>query len=218
VLDQTATQEVPGSRLLRRSFRKTFPPAVRGEGAYLWDSQGKQYLDFSGSAGVNFIGHGVGEIVSAMTEQARSLEFADPSRFTTAIADEYAEELLAFAGEGFFGGAVYFSSGGSEAVETALKLARQYQVEIGNSERFAVISRSQSYHGATVGTMAVSGNKQRREMYRPMLREFATVNAPYCYRCAHDSNDDCSNCAKEYAAEVERAIVLSCDKAGAVVL
>src|SRR5438445_27416 len=104
-------QDSPGSALLRRSFRKTFPPAVRGAGAYLWDAQGKQYLDFSGSAAVNFIGHGVSEITAAMTEQARSVEFVHGSQFTTPVAEQYASELLAFAGEHFRGGAVYFCSG-----------------------------------------------------------------------------------------------------------
>ena len=136
---QTAVENSPSSALLRRSFRKTFPPAVRGDGVYLWDAQGKRYLDFSGSAAVNFIGHGVAEIVAAMTSQAASLEFVHGSQFTTPIAEEYAHKLLDFAGEGFRGGAVYFTSGGSEAIETALKLARQYQVEIGQTERSQTI-------------------------------------------------------------------------------
>src|SRR5713101_9916282 len=114
---QAATQDSAGSALLRRSFSKLFPPAVRGEGACLWDARGKQYLDFSGSAAVNFVGHGVSEIVSAMTEQARQLEFVHSSQFTTPVAEEYAAELLAFAGESFRGGAIYFTSGGSEAIE-----------------------------------------------------------------------------------------------------
>jgi adenosylmethionine-8-amino-7-oxononanoate aminotransferase len=204
--------------LLRRSFRKTFPPAVRGQGAYLWDAQGKQYLDFSGSAAVNFIGHGVGEIVEAMTEQARSLEFVHGSQFTTPIAEEYASELLEFAGENFRGGSVYFCSGGSEAIETALKLARQYQVEIGNFGRSQIISRDQSYHGATLGAVAVSRNKRRREIYRPMVREFATVSAPYCYRCAYDCTDGCYNCGQEYALEIEAAIAAADRRVAAVIL
>lgn len=215
---QAATQELPGSALLRRSFRKSFPPAVRGEGAYLWDTQGKRYLDFSGSAAVNFVGHGVREIVAAMTEQAGSLEFVHGSQFTTPIAEQYADELLAFAGEDYRGGAVYFCSGGSEAVETALKLARQYQVEIGERDRSQIISRNQSYHGATLGAIAVSRNKQRREIYRPMLREFATVAAPYCYRCVHDCSDGCFNCGQEYAAEVEQAIAGADGMIAAVIL
>lgn len=215
---QAARQDSSGSALLRRSFRKTFPPAVRGVGAYLWDAHGKQYLDFSGSAAVNFIGHGVSEIVAAMTEQARSLEFVHGSQFTTPVAEQYATELLAFAGEHFKGGAVYFCSGGSEAVETALKLARQYQVEIGNYHRSQIISRNQSYHGATLGAVAISRNKRRREIYRPMLREFSTVDTPYCYRCVHDCTDGCFDCGQKYAAEVEQAIAENNGQLAAVIL
>jgi adenosylmethionine-8-amino-7-oxononanoate aminotransferase len=215
---QAARQDSPGSALLRRSFRKTFPPAVRGAGAYLWDAQGKQYLDFSGSAAVNFIGHGVAEIVAAMTEQARSLEFVHGSQFTTPVAEQYASELLAFAGENFQDGAVYFCCGGSEAVETALKLARQYQVEIGADRRSQIISRNQSYHGSTLGAVAISRNKRRREIYRPMLREFSTVEAPYCYRCVHDCTDGCFDCGQEYAAEIEQAILENDGEVAAVIL
>jgi adenosylmethionine-8-amino-7-oxononanoate aminotransferase len=218
VIQQAAIQRSPGSALLRRSFRKTFPPAVRGEGAYLWDLQDKQYLDFSGSAAVNFIGHGVAEIVSAMTEQARALEFVHGSQFTTPIAEQYASELLDFAGPNFRGGAVYFTCGGSEAIESALKLARQYQVEVGNFGRSHIISREQSYHGATLGAVAVSGNKRRREIYRPMVREFAMVSTPYCYRCAYDCKDGCYNCGQEYALEVEAAIAAAEGKVAAMIL
>jgi adenosylmethionine-8-amino-7-oxononanoate aminotransferase len=213
----TATNS-ESSALLRRSFRKTFPPAVRGEGACLWDARGKQYLDFSGSAAVNFIGHGVPEIVDAMTEQARQLEFVHSSQFTTPVAEQYAAELLGFAGENFHGGAVYFTSGGSEAIEAALKLARQYQVEVGQVERSQIISRNQSYHGSTLGAVAVSRNPRRREIYRPMIREFAAVGAPYCYRCAYDCTDGCVNCGQQYAAEVEQAIFDSQGKVAAVIL
>jgi adenosylmethionine-8-amino-7-oxononanoate aminotransferase len=194
------------SAVLRRSFRKTFPPAVRGEGVYLWDARGKRYLDFSGSAAVNFIGHGVVEIAAAMAAQAKRLEFVHSSQFTTPVAEEYALELLDFAGKNFAGGCVYFTCGGSESVETALKLARQYQVEIGQTGRYQVISRGQSYHGSTLGASSVSGNKRRREIYRPMVREFAHVGFPYCYRCAFDCTDSCRACGQEYATELEQAI------------
>jgi adenosylmethionine-8-amino-7-oxononanoate aminotransferase len=194
------------SSVFRRSFRKTFPSAVRCEGAYVWDTAGKRYLDFSGSAAVNLIGHGVPEITSAMTQQAAQLEFVHTSQFTTPVAEDYARELLDFAGENFHGGAVYFTCGGSESVETALKLARQYQVEIGQTKRYQVLSRSQSYHGSTLGALSVSGNKRRREIYLPMVREFAHIGIPYCYRCHYDCTDGCRNCGQEYAAELERAI------------
>jgi len=194
------------SVLLRRSFRKAFPPAVGGEGVYLWDARGKRYLDFSGSAAVNFIGHGVTEIVAAMTSQARQIEFVHSSQFTTPVAEEYARDLLDFAGGNFAGGSVYFTCGGSEAIETALKLARQYQVEIGQTKRHRVLSRGQSYHGSTLGALAVSGNKRRREIYRPMMPEFTPVAFPYCYRCAYDCTDGCRNCGQEYALALEDAI------------
>ena len=170
---------------------------MRGEGVYLWDARGKRYLDFSGSAAVNFIGHGVAEIAVAMAAQAKQVEFVHSSQFTTPVAEEYAAELIDFAGKNFEGGCVYFTCGGSESVETALKLARQYQVEIGQSKRHRVISRGQSYHGSTLGALSVSGNKRRREMYLPMLREFAHIAFPYCYRCAFDCTDGCRNCGQD---------------------
>ena len=204
--DPVAAQNSVRSSVFRRSFRKSFPSAVRGEGVYLLDTEGKRYLDFSGSAAVNLIGHGVPAIISAMMEQARQLEFVHTSQFTTPVAEDYARELLDFAGENFRGGAVYFTCGGSESVETALKLARQYQVEIGQTRRYQVLSRSQSYHGSTLGALSVSGNKRRREIYLPMVREFAHVGIPYCYRCDYDCKDGCRNCGQEYAAELERAI------------
>lgn len=194
------------SSVFRRSFRKEFPAAVRGECVYVWDSAGNKYLDLAGSAAVNLIGHGVPEIAVAMAEQAGKLEFVHTSQFTTPIAEEYAEELLAFAGKHFEGGAVYFTCGGSESVETALKLARQYQVEIGQSRRHQVLSRHQSYHGSTLGALSVSGNKRRREMYLPMVREFPHIGMPYCYRCEFDCTDSCRNCGQQYAAELKRAI------------
>jgi len=194
------------SSVFRRSFRKDFPTAVRGEGVYLWDAAGNRYLDLAGSAAVNLIGHGVPEISAAMGAQAAQLEFVHTSQFTTPVAEEYAKELLAFAGEHFRGGAVYFTSGGSESIETALKLARQYQVEIGQPNRHQILSRRQSYHGSTLGALSVSGNKRRRDIYLPMVREFPHIGMPYCYRCAFDCADGCRNCGQQNAAELQRAI------------
>ena len=191
---------------------------MRGEGVYLWDDAGNRYLDFSGSAAVNFIGHGVQAISAAMAEQAKKLEFVHTSQFTTPVAEEYARELLEFAGDGFRNGAVYFTCGGSEATETALKLARQYQVETGQRKRWQILSRDQSYHGSTLGALAVSGNKRRREMYLPMVRESAHIGFPYCYRCAYDCTDGCQNCGRAYANELERAIELSEDQAAAFIV
>jgi adenosylmethionine-8-amino-7-oxononanoate aminotransferase len=191
---------------------------VRGEGVFLWDSDGKKYLDLAGSAAVNFIGHGVKEIAAAMAAQAAHLEFAHSSQFTTPIAEQFADQLLRFAGEPFRGGSVYFTCGGSEAMETALKLARQYQLETGQPRRHQVLSRCQSYHGATLGALAVSGNQRRRDIYLPMLREFAHLSLPYPYRCSFDCRDGCTHCAPKYAAELERAIQAAQGEAAAFLL
>ena len=207
----------PRSAVLCRSFRRNFPAAVRGEGACIWDADGNKYLDLAGSAAVNLIGHGVQQISAAMAEQAAKLEFVHTSQFTTPVAEAYAEELLAFAGGHFQGGAVFFTSGGSEAIETALKLARQYQVEVGETSRYKILSREQSYHGSTLGALAVSGNKRRREMYLPMVREFAHVGMPYCYRCDFDCTDGCANCGQQYASELEHAITHSDGEAAAFI-
>jgi len=205
------------SSVLRRSFRKNFPAAVRGQGVYIWDSSGKKYLDLAGSAAVNFIGHGVPEISAAMAQQAAQLEFVHTSQFTTPVAEQYAQELLEFAGDHFRGGAVYFTCGGSESIETALKLARQYQVEIGQPGRYQVLSHQQSYHGSTLGALSVSGNRRRREIYLPMVREFTHIGMPYCYRCAFDCSDGCRNCGQQYAAELERAIEAASGAAAAFI-
>jgi adenosylmethionine-8-amino-7-oxononanoate aminotransferase len=206
VPDSSDSRVTSRSSVLRRSFRKSFPSAARGEGVFIWDTDGKRYLDFAGSAVVNLIGHGVAEVSAAITEQAAKLEFVHTSQFTTPVAEEYATELLKFAGDTFRGGAVYFTCGGSESIETALKLARQYQVEAGYPERYRIISRQQSYHGSTLGALAVSGNRRRREMYLPLVCEFEHVAMPYCYRCAYDCSDGCHNCGQQYALELERAI------------
>ena len=201
------------SAVLHRSLHKDYPVAVRGRGVYLWSDDGRRYLDFAGSATACFIGHGNEYVARAISEQARSLEFAHTSQFTTPIAELFAQELLEFAGESFRGGAVFFTSGGSESTETALKLARQYQVEIGKTQRYQIISRRQSYHGATLGALAVSGNLKRRQMYLPMVHEFVHVGMPYCYRCDYG----CDDCGRKYAEELERAIEITNDEAAAFI-
>ena len=201
------------SSLLLRSYRKHYPTAVRGEGAYLWDNEGNRYVDFSSSAVVSFVGHGLPEVAEAIGAQAKQLEFAHSSQFVSDVGELFARELLDFLGPAYRDAAVFFSSGGSEAVETAMKLARQYQVEIGRSSRTQIFSRKQSYHGATIGAMAVSGNLKRREIYLPMLREFLHVSTPYCYRCPYD----CLDCAGRYAAELEQALANHQDQVAAFI-
>jgi adenosylmethionine-8-amino-7-oxononanoate aminotransferase len=167
-----------------RSFLKSYPRAVRGEGCFVFTSEGRRYLDASGGAAVVTIGHGVEEVGRAMAEQASQLAYVHSSQFHTAAAEKLARRILALAPHGMRrGGRVFFTSGGSEATETALKLARQYWLERGDKNRWRVISRRQSYHGATLGALAVSGNMRRRDPFAPMISEWGHIPPCFCYRC-----------------------------------
>ncbi|HEX7286930.1 MAG TPA: aspartate aminotransferase family protein [Candidatus Angelobacter sp.] len=173
----------PHSSLFPRSFHKDYPGAVGGEGCWIWTANGRKYLDAAGQAAVVTIGHGVESVGKAMAEQAGRLAFAHTSQFHTSLAEELAERLLALAPKGMQSGRVYFTSGGSEATETAIKLARQFYLERGDPGRFRVISRKQSYHGSTLGAMAVSGNVARRAPYQPLLPEWGHLAPCFCARC-----------------------------------
>jgi adenosylmethionine-8-amino-7-oxononanoate aminotransferase len=167
-----------------RSFLKSYPRAVRGEGCFIFTSDGRRYLDASGGAAVVTIGHGVEEVARAMAEQASQLAYVHSSQFHTGVAEKLARRILELAPHGMRrGGRVYFTSGGSEATETALKLARQYWIERGDKKRSRVISRWQSYHGTTLGALSVSGNVRRRDPFAPMLSEWGHIPPCYCYRC-----------------------------------
>jgi adenosylmethionine-8-amino-7-oxononanoate aminotransferase len=167
-----------------RSFRKSYPEAVRGEGCFLYTADGKKYLDAAGGAAVVTIGHGIQEIARAMAEQAARLAYTHTSQFHTRPAEELAARLLALAPPNFRdSGRVYFTSGGSEATETALKLCRQYFLERGETKRVRIVSRWQSYHGSTLGALALSGNIRRRAPYGPLLADWGHIPPCYCYRC-----------------------------------
>ncbi len=170
--------------LFPRNLKKEYPIAVRGEGCWITAADGKRYLDAAGQAAVVNIGHGVASVARAMAEQASQLAFAHSAQFHTATAEKLAARLLTLAPEGMReGGRVYFCSGGSEANETALKLARQYFIERNRPERFRVVSRRQSYHGSTLGAMAMSGNMTRREPYQPLLPEWGHIDPCFCLHC-----------------------------------
>jgi adenosylmethionine-8-amino-7-oxononanoate aminotransferase len=170
--------------LFPRNFRKDYPLAERGQGCWVFTSDGKKYLDAAGQAAVVSIGHGVESVAQAMAEQAGRLAFAHTSQFHTQAAERLAQRLLQLAPERMRrGGRVYFTSGGSEANETAIKLARQYQVERGQPKRFRVVSRRQSYHGSTVGAMALSGNVARKSPYLPLLADWGHITPCFCARC-----------------------------------
>jgi adenosylmethionine-8-amino-7-oxononanoate aminotransferase len=172
------------SGLFPRNFKKAFPIASRGEGCWIIAEDGRRFLDASGQAAVVSIGHGVPEIGRAMAEQSSKIAFAHTSQFHTAPAEKLAGRLLAMAPPNFRnGGRVYFTSGGSEATETAIKLARQFHLETGQKNRYGVLSRWQSYHGSTLGAMSVSGNVARRAPYEPLLAEWRHIAPCFCYHC-----------------------------------
>jgi len=172
------------SFLFPRNFRKEFPVAARGDGCWIVGADGRRYLDASGQAAVVNIGHGVKPIGEAMAAQAGQVGFAHTSQFHSDAAENLAARLLALAPGNFQnGGKVYFTSGGSEATETAIKLARQFHLERGQASRYRVISRKQSYHGSTVGAMSVSGNLARRAPYAPLLAEWGHIAPCFCYHC-----------------------------------
>lgn len=172
--------------LFPRNFKKSFPIAVRGEGCWIIDSEGRRYLDASGQSAVVSIGHGVREIGEAMAEQAGKIAFAHTTQFHSEPAEKLAARLLALAPPNFKNGRVYFTSGGSEATETAIKLARQFHLECGLTKRYRVLSRRQSYHGSTLGAMSVSGNVARRAPYAPLLAEWGHIAPCFCFHCPYD--------------------------------
>src|SRR5947207_103711 len=160
------------SGLFPRHFKKTFPVASRGEGCWIIAGDGQRFLDAAGQAAVVSIGHGVPEIGRAMAEQSSQIAFAHTSLFHTVPAEKLAKRLLAMAPPNFRdGGRVYFTSGGSESTETAIKLARQFHLENGQKDRYRILSRRQSYHGSTLGAMSVGGNVARRALYEPLPAE-----------------------------------------------
>ena len=154
--------------------------AVRGHGVYIIDGSGREYIDASGGAAVSCLGHGHPDVLRAMHEQIDRIAYAHTSFFSTRAAEELADHLIAHAPSGM--SHVYLVSGGSEAVEAALKLARQYFVEMGQPQRRHFIARRQSYHGNTLGALAVGGNAWRRRQFAPLLIDVTHVSPCYEYR------------------------------------
>jgi len=165
------------THVFHRQLAKRPPVAVSGQGIWLRDAEGRSYIDASGGAAVSCLGHGHPDVIAAMHRQIDQLAYAHTSFFTTEVAEQLADLLVGSAPAGM--SHVYFVSGGSEAVETALKMARQYFVEIGQPQRRHFIARRQSYHGNTLGALAVGGNEWRREQFRSPTahREAETAKA-----------------------------------------
>ncbi|ADG18057.1 aminotransferase class-III [Paraburkholderia atlantica] len=168
------------TNVFHRSPKQPLPVAVAGNGIEIIDSTGKRYIDASGGAAVSCLGHSNQRVIDAIKRQAQQLPYAHTSFFTTEPAEELADRLVASAPAGLEH--VYFVSGGSEAIEAALKLARQYFVEKGETQRRHFIARRQSYHGNTLGALAIGGNAWRREPFLPILIEAHHVSPCYAYR------------------------------------
>ncbi|HZN04618.1 MAG TPA: aspartate aminotransferase family protein, partial [Candidatus Polarisedimenticolia bacterium] len=191
--------------LFPRNLKLSYPVAVKAEGVFIEDASGKRYLDGCGGAVVCSIGHGVKEIADVMTAQARRLAFAHSSQFVTREAMDLTSRIAALApGDMKETGRVYLVSGGSEAVETGLKLARQYHVERGRPGKHKVIGRWGSYHGSTLGALSVTGNAARRDLYLPMLPPSPHIAPSFCYRCPLGL--EFPECAVSCIDELETAI------------
>jgi adenosylmethionine-8-amino-7-oxononanoate aminotransferase len=191
------------SRIIHRSLKGTLPKAVAGRGVVLIDSEGKEYIDASGGAAVSCLGHQHPEVIAAMHAQIDRLAYAHTSFFTTEVAEELADLLVKNAPPGI--GHVYMVSGGSEAMEAALKMARQYFVEIGQPQRTTFIARRQSYHGNTLGALAVGGNEWRRKQFSPLLIDVGRVSPCYEYR-DRAASETPTQYSERLAAELEGEI------------
>lgn len=193
------------THVFHRDARFEPPIAVRGEGIYIIDRDGRRYLDASGGAAVSCLGHSHPRVIEAVRRQVGELAYTHTSFFSTEVAERLADRLIADAPPGI--GRVYFVSGGSEAMEAALKMARQYHVERGEPERRHVIARWQSYHGNTLGALAVGGNRARRATYAPLLIEVPHISPCYAYRDRRDDETEEQyglRVADELEAEIQR--------------
>ena len=189
------------SYVLHRSLRHDPPVAVGGEGIRLRLADGSEVIDASGGAAVSCLGHGDARVAAAIAEQAGQMAYAHTSFFSSAPAEALAEELLRDQPGGLC--RAYFVSSGSEGIEAALKLARQYWVELGQPGRTRFIARLQSYHGNTLGALAAGGNMPRRETYRPILADaFSHVSPAFAYRFQDSGETDAEYVAR-LAAELE---------------
>jgi len=181
-----------------------YPMVVRGDGVYLYDADGKQYLDGSGGAAISCLGHGHRAVIDAIKTQVEKLAFAHTMFFTNQPQEELAEKLVErFAQDD---ARVYFLSGGSEANETAIKLARQYWLSQDKQQKHLIISRRQSYHGNTLGALSASGNPARREVYGPLLLDWPNIDPCYEYRHRREGESE-SDYGERAARSLEQAIL-----------
>jgi adenosylmethionine-8-amino-7-oxononanoate aminotransferase len=190
------------SFLIKPILDDTYPVIDYGIGIYLFDMDGKRYLDAASGAVTANIGHGVTEIIEAMNEQAKKVSFVYRSQFTSEAAENLAKKIAnMLSGDLNW---CFFVNSGSEATETAMKMAIQYWQEKGVQTKTKVLSRWVSYHGITLGALSMSGHTGRRARFVPLLEDFPVINPPYCYRCPY--NLEAPNCGYLCAHELETAI------------
>ncbi|MGJ7921792.1 aspartate aminotransferase family protein [Neobacillus sp. LXY-4] len=190
------------SYLIKPLLDSTYPVVDYGEGIYLYDKTGKKYLDASSGAVTANIGHGVPEIVEAMQKQAQRVSFVYRSQFTSEAAEALANKIASLA-PGDLNWS-FFVNSGSEATETAMKIAIQYWQEKGITSKTKILSRWVSYHGITIGALSMSGHPSRRARFVPHLEDCPSINPPYCYRCPY--NQSAPQCGYPCAHELETAI------------
>ena len=203
------------THILHRAANAVMPVAVGGKGIELFDSNGTRYIDASGGAAVSCLGHGHPDVLAAMHKQLDTLAYAHTGFFTTDIAERLADRLIEDAPPGL--DHVYLVSGGSEAIEAALKMARQYFVEKGETQRRHVIARRQSYHGNTLGALATGGNEWRRAQFRPLLIETHHIDPCYAYRLQDAGESDAAYAARAAQALEDKILELGSDQVMAFV-
>lgn len=193
------------SHIFPRHTKANLPTISRGKGVYLYDTTGKEYFDGSGGAAVSCLGHGDVDVTNAIKAQLDSVAFAHTSFFTSDSAERLADKLIQHAPDGI--DRAYLVSGGSEAMEAALKLARQYFVEIGQDQRRHVIARKQSYHGNTLGVLATGGNEWRRAPFKPLMVETTHISPCFEYRGKREEETSIEyglRVANELETEIQR--------------
>jgi len=179
-----STRRYPESPVFYRALDRELPLIVRGEGVWLYDSEGRDYLDACGGAYVANLGHGVGTVAEAVAEQMKKVAYVNGTAFTNEPVEALAAELRTLSPPGL--DYAYFLSSGSEAVEAALKLARQHHVESGRPGKHKIIARTPGYHGNTLLALSASAREHYKKMYGPWLVPVHLIGAPYPYRCAPD--------------------------------
>jgi len=198
------------THILHRSPNALMPVAVSGSGVEIVDADGRRYLDASGGAAVSCLGHGHAEVLDAMRKQLDTIAYAHTAFFTTEAAERLADRLIEDAPPGM--SHVYLVSGGSEAIEAALKMARQYFVEIGEPQRRHLIARRQSYHGNTLGSLAVGGNAWRRAQFEPLLIKTHHIDPCYAYRLKREGESDADYAARAAQALEDRILEIGADR------